>query len=211
MKLALKKLLQAHPSIQVSTLLSGSLTTPSAKSAFVTNSYESISSTLVGSGGQSTITFSSIPATYTHLQIRVHAQSNRATYSRDEWRLTFNGDSGANYSWHGFYGNMTTASGTGGTSQNHILGQDILGANGFWGNAIIDIHDYANTNKYKTVKFLGGLDTNNAGVSGFNGAIDMYGGNWRSASAITSISFVPSSGTLFSEYSRFSLYGIKDS
>jgi hypothetical protein len=36
----------------------------------VTTSYESIETVTVGSGGSATVTFSSIPATYTHLQIK---------------------------------------------------------------------------------------------------------------------------------------------
>jgi hypothetical protein len=44
-----------------------------------------------------------------------------------------------------------------------------------WVVLYLDILDYANTNKYKTVRSLSGLDTNGAGVSGFNGAV---GSSW---------------------------------
>jgi hypothetical protein len=41
----------------------------------VSNSYESIATTTVGSGGSATVTFSSIPATYKHLQVRTLIRS----------------------------------------------------------------------------------------------------------------------------------------
>jgi len=204
------RLLGANPSIQVSTLLSGSLTTPSAKTAASKTAFIGIASTLVDSSGTSTVTFSSIPATYDHLQVRLIAQSSRPTYSRDEWHIRLNSDSGSNYAWHGTYANGTTLSSVHGTGDTKINGQDILGTNvdNFWGVAIIDILDYANTNKYKTVRIFGGLDTNNAGVSGFNGALDHYGGTWKNTAAVSTITFVNSSSTNFRQYSRFALYGI---
>jgi hypothetical protein len=168
-----------------------------------------LSTVTVGSGGAANVEFTSIPATYTHLQIRGITQSNRATFSRDEFAMTFNSDTGTNYSWHSIYGSGTSASSQKETTINRILGQDCVGANGWWGNAVIDILDYANTNKNKTVRFLAGLDTNNAGVDGYNGALVFTSGNWRNTNAITSIKFAPTSGTQFNQYSHFALYGIK--
>ena len=69
---------------------------------------------------------------------------------------------------------------------------------------IFDILDYANINKYKTMRSLSGQDTNNAtyGYVFFNSSL------WQSTNAITSISMAPSSGT-FNQYSSFALYGVK--
>jgi hypothetical protein len=173
------------------------------------NFMEPIATTLVGSGGTNNITFNDIPQTYRHLQIRAITQSNRATFSRDEFAIRFNSDVGNNYSWHEIISDGVSMSAQNETSINRILGQDCVGANGWWGNAVIDILDYSKTNKFKTVRFLAGLDTNNSGVSGYNGAIVFTSGNWRNMDSISSISIVPTQGSAWNQYSRFSLYGIK--
>jgi len=60
------------------------------------NSYESIQTVTVGAGGTATVTFSSIPATYTHLQIRGIARASADT----QLDVTLNSDTGSNYSYH---------------------------------------------------------------------------------------------------------------
>jgi len=73
--------------------------------------YVSISTATVTSGGQASITFSSIPTTYTHLQIRGIARENAGGgASTIGMSIQFNGDSGTNYtSSHVLYGNGTSA------------------------------------------------------------------------------------------------------
>jgi hypothetical protein len=66
---------------------------------------------------------------------------------------------------------------------------------------ICDVLDYANTNKFKTLRSLTGNDRNGSG------SIWLDSGLWRSTSAITSIKFT--TGTAFAQYSQFALYGIK--
>ena len=70
-------------------------------------------------------------------------------------------------------------------------------------SGLIDILDYLNVNKYKTVRSLGGIDINGSG-----GFIDLFSGNWRSTSAITRIDLTPSVNN-FKQYSHFALYGVK--
>ena len=54
-----------------------------------TNSYESIATVTVGSGGQSSIAFTSIPSTYKHLQLRAIMRSE---YAGDDYPvISFNG------------------------------------------------------------------------------------------------------------------------
>ena len=69
-------------------------------------------------------------------------------------------------------------------------------------NFIIDILDYANTNKYKTNTSLSGLDTNNAQYAD----IRLNSGNWRNTAAVSTITI---SGMTFGTYSSFALYGVK--
>lgn len=172
--------------------ISGHLWAPSG-------AYDSIATVTVGSGGSSSISFTSIPSTYTHLQIRtfVNNPSNLVTYTQ------FNGDAGANYAFHAVYGDGTTAGVITNSSQTSIgsIVYASTSANIFFGG-VVDILDYANTNKYKTVKSLTGWDTNGGG------SIHLRSGLWQSTSAINSIQIAASTGT-FAQYSSFALYGVK--
>ncbi len=67
---------------------------------------------------------------------------------------------------------------------------------------ITDVLDYTDTNKYKTVRYLGGKDQNGSG------GVSLNSGSWRSTAAVTSITFF-SSGVDFPEYTQFALYGLK--
>jgi hypothetical protein len=172
----------------------------------VTTSYESIETVTVGGGGSATVSFTSIPATYTHLQIRsIQRATAGAGNGEDQNALIFNGDTSSNYSRHNIYGtgSVTGANGTASDIQISIADSPRNGAtaNAF-GVGIIDILDYANTNKYKTIKSLDGCDLNGAGVIIFGS------GSWRNTAAITSIT-ITAYNTAFAQYSQFALYGIK--
>ena len=83
------------------------------------SSYESIA-TATGTGSSATITFSSIPSTYEHLQIRF---TGKGTGSAEvDTSIRFNSDTGSNYAWHQVYGYGTSAAASNGTSTNKILG-----------------------------------------------------------------------------------------
>jgi hypothetical protein len=168
-------------------------------------SYESIATIAVGSGGQSTIEFTSIPSTYKHLQIRAILRSSRGG-STDSVGLTFNGvTTGSAYDQHILYGDGSSAISAAGASQNFIYpvvttaGTDL--ANTF-STMVVDILDYA-TAKNKTVRSLAGYDLNGSGLSWF------ASGLWRNTDAIISIRLAPGSSN-WVQYSHFALYGIKD-
>ena len=165
-------------------------------------SYESIA-TQVGTGS-ATITFSSIPSTYKHLQIR--AQAPVGNYITG--KLQFNSDTGSNYSRHTLLGNgggsvQATSSGA---SQTYIsLGADNgYGRSSYAYTMVIDILDYSNTNKYKTMRMLAGFDT--SATDG--GEVCLESGLWMSTSAINTITFGTTSGS-YSTAAKFALYGIK--
>lgn len=160
--------------------------------------FESIATITVGSGGSATITFSSIPATYTHLQIRAVLKQSigSGAFAR------FNSDTGSNYARHRVQGNGATASATGDASQNKVLINTSQGFSDF-GTIVMDILDYANTNKYKTERHLFGIDLNGSGAVGLESNL------WRDTSAITQIEFISPNGGNYSEYSSFALYGIR--
>jgi hypothetical protein len=169
--------------------------------------YESIATVTVGSGGAANVEFTSIPATYTHLQIRLIGRSDRAA-NLDSLRLQANSDTASNYAEHGLYGDGASAGAFAGTSQTYMQFYRIAGANAganIFGAIYIDILDYANTNKFKTARSIGGADNNGSGE------IYLMSGLWRSTSAITSLKLLPGVGTNFTQYSQFALYGIKGS
>jgi hypothetical protein len=161
----------------------------------VTNSYESIATTVVGSGGTSTVTFSSIPSTYKHLQIRCTVLTTAGGIN-----IQYNSDTGANYTYHQLYGTGTSALANAGTAQN----SGFIGYNNAAGSnptaIVCDVLDYQNTNKYKTHRSLAGTDVNGSG-----GTLTFFSGLWLNTAAISSIDI---KGT-FSQYSSFALYGIK--
>jgi hypothetical protein len=167
--------------------------------AYIPTAFESIASAN-GNGSASTITFSSIPGTYQHLQIRVFA--NDAT--GNNIRLRINGDTGTNYTYHGIRGDGSTVDAVAGTSQSSNW---VAGYAGYTTNmftvAVIDIHDYASTTKNKTVRSFAGYDQNGAGFS------QLWSGLWLSTSAITSISLLNTGSANYVTNSTFALYGIK--
>lgn len=172
--------------------------------------FESISTTTVGAGGQATISFTSLPTDYQHLQIRFSAreESGGASNAGQQLAVRFNSDSGDNYSLHRLFGNGTTASADSYISS--ITSIRVAGLNGSASTAdafsggIIDILDYQNTNKRKTVRSFTGTDLNNT-----NGFIFLSSGCWENTAAITSITITNVSAVDFNQYSSFALYGIK--
>ena len=177
----------------------------------VTNSYESIATTTVGGGGSSTVTFSSIPSTYKHLQIRAIARYSRNISSTGSTDMYFNTDTTyTNYRTHYLYGDgASTGAGTNQSSGRYAGGPEVSGntstANVF-AVSIIDILDYANTSKYKTVRQLSGNDVNGSG-----GDITLASSIWMSTSAVTSLTLdaTVTGAYSYNQYSSFALYGVK--
>ena len=171
----------------------------------VTNSFESIA-TANGTGSSGTITFTSIPSTYKHLQIRAIVRSEEAGAGTN-FSIQLNGDTGSNYAAHRLQGDGTTASASGAASQTSIFAGRAPGTGtttGTMGAIILDIHDYASTSSYKTLRMLMGQDSNNT----YAGLISLRSGLWMSTNAVTSLSFFFSTQN-FSTSTQFALYGIK--
>lgn len=166
--------------------------------------FESIATQSVTSGTAATITFSSIPGTYKHLELRGIARVTGT--SNEAVKINFNGDTGSNYAEHHLNGNGSSA--VAGANSSYGSGAMYWGmgapytSNVFGGN-ITTILDYANTSKYKTVRSLDGFDANGSG------GIELVSSLWQSTSAITSITLTPNSGVSFNTYTHFALYGIK--
>lgn len=168
------------------------------------NSYESIATINLSGGDSGSVTFSSIPQTYTHLQFRAFARDNRASVG-NTIRWQFNGDTGTNYSSHLLYGDGSSIAAAALTNDYGIA--TVVSSNsatsGVFGAFIMDILDYTNTNKYKTTRTLGGFDNNGSGD------IELDSGLWQSTSAINQIAVRFNSATALKQYSYLALYGIK--
>ena len=176
------------------------------------SSYESIATVTVGSGGSSSVTFSSIPGTYTHLQLRCISRSDFNSSSIDSLAIRFNSDTGSNYSYHSITGNGASAISDAASSVvAGVLGGEPSNTHtsGIFGGYVVDILDYSNTNKYTTIRTLGGVDTNNTGTE--KGEIRLQSALWRNTDAVSSIVLQSSGGFTrgFVQYSHFALYGIK--
>lgn len=176
----------------------------------VAGSYESIATTTVGVAGQTTITFSSIPATYSHLQVRYIARNSGTGDNFIAMKWIFNSDATAVYSNHYLYGNgsatgsgaTTSASSAGGDGLLGMIKDNAAGYTSMYAAGVLDILDYANTNKYKTCRLLWGEDLNGSG------RVALQSANWQKTAAITQIDFSCATGN-FMQYSQFALYGIK--
>ena len=172
--------------------------------AAAATSYESIATVTVGSGGAANITFTSIPADYKHLQIRGIAKNTYVAGSYDYLLLQFNSDTGSNYNSHYLNGNgVAVATGSVVNSVNLYAGTSARSGTSdanIFSAFVIDILDYANTNKYTTVRTLAGLDKNGTG------AVDFQSGAWRNVNAVTSIKLFTDP---LVQHSHFALYGIK--
>jgi hypothetical protein len=153
------------------------------------------------------LVFTNIPQTFTHLQIRAssrsgtgYAQTNDLSFCR------FNGDAGSNYRAHAMYGDGSSATAVN-SSDTYIRLPQVTGNNataGNFGHYIVDILDYSNANKNKTVRASGGFDLNGSGQVWVNSGV------WINTSAITSITI--GAGNWFDAVgTRFDLYGISTS
>jgi len=165
-----------------------------------TGAFDALGSVTVGAGGQSSITFSAIPQTYTHLQVRWIAVSGS---SGTDVKINFNSDSTNYYSWHELYGDGSSANAAANTSQTTTF-VGITGGTSNPSAGVFDILDYASTNKNKTLRALTGVDNNGSGY------IMLKSGSYfpSTITGINSMTIAPTSSS-FNQYTQFALYGIR--
>jgi hypothetical protein len=162
------------------------------------STYDKIEAKTLGSATNS-VTFTSIPATYTDLVIAMSVGATSG--SGTGFGLRFNSDTGANYSDTRIDGDGSTATSARGTSQSRILQYSAVlpEASSTYGTFITNVFNYANTTTYKTT-----LTRSNNAAAAVQGLV----GLWRNTSAINSLTFITFAGN-FSIGSTFTLYGIK--
>jgi hypothetical protein len=164
--------------------------------------YIKIASNTVGSGGVASVTFSSIPATYTDLVIKA---STRSTGAFADFKMQFNGDTGSNYPWRSVRGNGASIDNSTNTTTSLVIGESSstgTTANTF-GNQEIYIPNYRSA-AYKSGS-VDSVSENNATTAYATFTAQL----WNSTSAIISITLFSGTGNV-AEYSTFTLYGISN-
>jgi hypothetical protein len=170
--------------------------------------YTLINSNVLASSAAS-ITFSSIPATYTDLVLRVSGRTDRAA-PFDSLVLTINGTGGTAYSRTALRGNGSSAVSFNASSGASFL-TDLMGitastaTSNTFGSFEIYIPSYT-VSQNKPFSFAGAGEDNNS-TPVYSGAT---AGLWSNTAAITQLSFAPNSGTVFVSGSSFYLYGISN-
>jgi hypothetical protein len=166
-------------------------------------SYESIATVTVGATSVASVSFTSIPQTYQHLQLRCYVKVDDPTWIP----FSVNNDTNTQRATHFLSGGGSSVSagvGLGSTSEGNYAA--LMGALQ-WGSIIVDVLDYSNTNKNKTTRALSGVDNNGSGNVTFTSVLHTTNGT----AAVTSVKFDISQygSAKFVQYSSFALYGIK--
>ncbi len=178
------------------------------------NTFTLIASSTVGSGGAANIDFTSIPATYTDLCLKISARSDRNVFDWTNIKIQFN-NSTSGYTYRQIVGDGSSASGVNNTNDGEgstgiivfSMGQANSGANIF-GNCEVYIPNYAGSTN-KSVSSDGVMDKNTT-----NSGMALTAGLWSNTAAITSIKLIPQiSGSTFNfvQHSTAYLYGIVSS
>jgi hypothetical protein len=161
------------------------------------NTYEAIATQTLGSAAAS-VTFSSIPGTYTDLVLVISARMSGGG-GASSIQAQFNSDTGSNYSFTLITGDGTSATSSRASSQTQAAVGLATDTAGEWSSNIVQVMNYSNTTTNKTVLARAGIagDRTRAIVN-----------LWRSTSAITSILIINNGSVNFVSGSTFTLYGI---
>ena len=166
--------------------------------------YESIQ-TYTLSSSQATISFTSIPSTYSHLQLRIMGRTTRTSDTQNAFIYTFNGSSSGYGYTHRMSGNGASTSSDAPNGSTYSFGSAMAtdgSASNVMGVAVMDIVDYTSTDKYKTTRILGGNDQNGSGQ------IFLTSGLWQNTAAINRIDLSVDSFN-WAAKTTIALYGIK--
>jgi hypothetical protein len=179
--------------------------------AFIPSQFELIETAILNEN-QASVIFNNLgqySSTYRHLQIRLSARGNRATYSQDSLRIYLNGDTNlSNYTAHEFRGDGTIVTSFGEVSQNYTVSVDgSQSPTNAFGAGVVDILDAYSTTKNKSIRSFSGHASPAAG--GATGSrVTLNSALWSNTASITSVRFDSLDSTIIAN-SRFSIYGIR--
>lgn len=170
------------------------------------DTFELIASSTVGSGGSSTISFSSIPSTYTDLALVVSARGTDSVYQTDCNIQVGNGsiDTGSNYQTKEISGDgVSVTSGSFTTTNIHPPMPGSTATSNTFGNFTLYIPNYASANQKSMTCDV--VTENNGTYAAARLCSYLYTGT----SAINIITLTAASGT-FVQHSTAYLYGVKN-
>jgi hypothetical protein len=190
--------------------ISGNLTPPWSPEG----GYDALASVSLSTATTS-ITFSGIPSTYKHLQIRANI-GKAPTGNNQLILLYFNGSNTTNtYKVHHLWGDGSTATSNDFNNYSPTNGSGALGlradntVNVFTG-VVADVLDYSNVNKNTTVRSFWGFDTNgNPNAVPQYGQVGLTSTLWMNTSAVTSLTIEGFNSNNFPQHSSFAIYGVK--
>jgi hypothetical protein len=161
--------------------------------------------TVTSAGTINNFNFTSIPSTFTHLQVRMFGRSDYsgATFP---FFIASNANGGTDW-WHSLIGNGSSVSSSN-YSQGGMYTLDAPAAtstSNTYGAVIVDILDYANTNKNKVFRSIAGYDANGSGYARFNSYLEGL------TTTITNLNISTVGTGYFTVGSTFQLYGISTS
>ena len=178
--------------------------------AYDPNAFQSIATFTVSGSATNGVTFSAIPQTYTHLQLRVFARTLTASNTEAMYLYNFNNNTGATgSSTHYITGDGGTVYAGANLNQYSSYLGTMPAASALastFGASITDILDYTNTNKNKTLRTLWGYDRNGAGEVGLTSNLPL---TLPGTGAITTLTVSLTGGNYFAANSNMALYGIK--
>ena len=170
------------------------------------NTYTLIQAQTLASSAAS-VTFSSIPATYTDLVLRVSSRTDAVT-ANDNLQVTFNSDSATNYS-------MTRLTGTGSAASSLNASNQTFARVGWtdgntatastFGSMEVYIPSYLVSQNKPFSSFA--VSEQNATAANMDAIADL----WRNTAAITSLNIISNNSGNLLTGSSFYLYGIKNS
>jgi hypothetical protein len=172
----------------------------------VPDTFVKIASVTVGSGGASSIDFTSIPSTYTDLVLKYSLRGSGTAVNQTCY-VQFNNDTGANYSSKYLYGDGSTANSASSSSYTFIGSANDGGSTAStFNNGEFYIPNYAgSTQKSLSVDIV---RENNAAST--YATTTLYADLWTGTAAISSFKLYILAGN-FVQYSSATLYGIKNS
>jgi len=159
-------------------------------------------------GSQTYAQFNNLPQTFSHLQIRMFYTATYSSVNATVIQVSSNGtgpvDNGSNYTTHHYWGNGTATNAQGYASQISVpMSWPLVSGTTYPTMSITDILDYNNTNKYKTIRTIYGVDANGSGEIG------VFSGTWMSTNAINCIGI--GNAMTFTAGSRIDIYGFTTS
>lgn len=171
------------------------------------NTFIAIQTVTVGSGGVTSIDFTSIPQTYTDLMF---VFSMRQDTDDRNVLVKLNNSSSSIYSGRYLMGaNGTTYTGTDSNNTNFVVQTGTVpspATGSVFGNCTISLPRYTDTSANKSIFY----DTTTENAASGSAGSAIYTGVWASTAAINRVTLTPWASK-FVQYSTITLYGIKNS